>query len=410
MSFELFDSDQKVLAAYCWPMPDELMSSWLSRMAYDHGMATKDFCEAILPVSKSKFDIDRCVPEDCIDTLASHTNCDADMIRSTTLEHYIEKVFGSRGGGKVNWLMTSSCEGSRSSFSSRLMYCPICLQDKPYFRKRWRLAASFVCTDCGCYLIDSCPHCGQGNSFVDRDCENHLYCDIKQYMTICHHCGEDVTDCERVQAPDNVMQAQKIIYEVIENGPQNKDMVSSASYFKALYGLCRYLLLARSDTMASRTFITAAFNGAGVIKERIVLKYENFYIDKLSAIKRAGLLTVSTWLLEEWPHRFIKLCKNSNITSKEFQEYYIHPEPWFTNQVRRLTSEPIKKKYVPARIEQERYIIELEPTAGSRIDYDYDVDEYYYNDKRYGHKGEPEPVDWLGFIRLCYGEGARKRR
>lgn len=410
MNFDLFDRDRRVMPAYCWPMPDELLSSWLSRMAYDHGMSTKDFCDAIMPGSSKKYDIDRYLSEDNIKALASHTNCDPALIRATTLNSYIGKVFGKRTNGTLAWLMTGSGQGTRSNFSSRLMYCPNCLLDKPYYRKKWRLAASFVCTECGCYLIDSCPHCGQGNSFVDKDCENHLYSDIKQYMIICHHCGEDVTECERVQAPANVVQAQKAIYEVIENGPVNKTMISSESYFNAIYGLCRYLLVARSDTMSSRSFITAAFRGAGIIKKRIILRYEAFYLDKLPAMKRADLLAVATWLLDEWPNRFIELCRKSRLSFNQLQSHYTYPESWFTKQLKKLSFDVIKRQYVTAHLDQERYIIELKPTFTNHIDYDYDVNEYYYKDSFYNTYGEPEEKDWLGFIRSCYGRTVRKRR
>lgn len=410
MNFELFDRDRRVLAAYCWPMPDELLSSWLSRMAYDHGMSTKDFCEAIMPVRKDKYDIDRYLPEDCINALASYTNCNAELIRSTTVNHYALKAFGKRENGIMEWLMSGYSRGGRNSFSSRLMYCPSCLNEKPYFRKKWRLAASFVCVDCGCYLVVSCPHCQQGNSFVDKDCENHLYSDIKQYMTICHHCGEDVTDCKREQAPDNIVSAQRAIYQVIEKGPENQVMLSSESYFKAVYGLCRYLLIARYDTMSSRAFITAAYNGAGIIKRRVVLKYDCFYLDKLSAIKRAALLSVSTWLLEEWPNRFMELCRKSNVTFKEMMDRFNKPEPWFARQLRKLTSDVIEKVRKPAYEDPERYIIKIKPVPANHIDYDYDVAEYYYNDQLYDHTGEAEPVDWLHFVRSCYGQCVRGRR
>jgi len=90
--------------------------------------------------------------------------------------------------------------------SSRLRYCPQCLQEALYWRMGWQLKLSVVCARHKIWLHDFCPHCEKDQSI--------LKVDKKQF-----ECLEQLINAEAIPAPSSVIRMQ----EFLETGLVNPD-------------------------------------------------------------------------------------------------------------------------------------------------------------------------------------------
>ena len=155
------------------PLPDELLSSWLVRLAHGHGLKVQTFCNLIFGNRLQVWnrDIDRLAPPWLVDTLARHTGTPLDTAYGTTLKVYEGILFRNpRPSGHLNWVLSLKIyHRVREGFGQQ--FCPACLAEDmtPYFRKAWRLSLSTTCPRHGCMLHDRCHACGAAVSFFRMD-------------------------------------------------------------------------------------------------------------------------------------------------------------------------------------------------------------------------------------------------
>lgn len=162
------------------PARDELLSSWLHRLAHAHGLSPRHFGERHLGVGSgawsARLDLD--LPEFLLNLLHCQTGVSRDLIARLTL-------------GAEPWrplllpLRWSEATRRRATW---LQYCPLCLavDETPYFRRCWRRASLMTCRRHGRALLDRCPSCGQGLApFEPRTL-------LAQHL--CARCGFDLRD------------------------------------------------------------------------------------------------------------------------------------------------------------------------------------------------------------------------
>ncbi|TAW69516.1 TniQ family protein [Rhizobium ruizarguesonis] len=134
------------------PQPDELLSSWLHRLAYANGVSPRAFARVLglNPGMWWSAALDMRLPADIAKLLYAKTGVTPDQLAAMTLSHGLPKEL----------LLPLRDNGHRDS-SAWLQFCCRCLADdaQPYFRRRWRLATRVSCTEHGCRLRDRCPSC-----------------------------------------------------------------------------------------------------------------------------------------------------------------------------------------------------------------------------------------------------------
>ena len=133
------------------PQPDELLSSWLHRLAYANGVAPRAFARVLgLNPGMWSAALDVRLPNDIADLLSAKTGIAPIHLSSMMLLH-----------GLPNKLLLPLRNGPRYESSTWLQFCSQCLaaDAQPYFRRRWRLASRISCTKHGCRLRDRCPSC-----------------------------------------------------------------------------------------------------------------------------------------------------------------------------------------------------------------------------------------------------------
>jgi hypothetical protein len=148
-----------LFAIHLQPLPDELCSSWLIRLAAGQGLSLRNFQRLVMPRIRISNDADLTLGEHQVQTIAVSTGIHPEAVRQTLLR--CDPVFGQAGLWLERWIIPIGEEDSENR-TVGYQYCPACLDNgEPYFRKSWRYALFTLCTDHGCMLVDTCARCGE---------------------------------------------------------------------------------------------------------------------------------------------------------------------------------------------------------------------------------------------------------
>lgn len=177
------------------PLPDELLSSWLVRLAHGHGLKVQTFCNLIFGNRLQVWnrDIDRLGPDWLVNELSVRTGTPLEIAYGTTLRAYEGLLYPQfKLSGVLQWILTLKMY-HRKHEGFGLQYCPLCLREEPepYFRKSWRVAFNTVCVKHQCMLRDRCPNCDAGVAFHRRDM-GRTDAAAMESLTGCHQCGFDL--------------------------------------------------------------------------------------------------------------------------------------------------------------------------------------------------------------------------
>ena len=142
------------------PQPDELLSSWLHRLALANGIAPRAFARVLgLTARMWSASLDLKLPADVATLLQAHTGISQHQLSAMSLT-----------GSPLKPLLLPLRNNGRRDSSRWLQFCSRCLIEdaQPYFRRRWRLATRFCCSKHGCGLRDRCPSCRSGIAVFDQ--------------------------------------------------------------------------------------------------------------------------------------------------------------------------------------------------------------------------------------------------
>jgi len=188
------------------PQQDEILSSWVARLAYNHNMTVLTFCYLGFSISYVlDRDIDKSAKREFMELLARKT----ETYLETALKCTFTAFMGNGNDRFANrWLLSfGEFNGQRKRYT--LQFCPYCLRkdrDKPYFRKQWRLSIMTECISCGHNLLDECPNCGSAISFMSKGKKPIPIC-------ICNACGMDISKAKSAKSEDGILQLQRTVIE-----------------------------------------------------------------------------------------------------------------------------------------------------------------------------------------------------
>jgi hypothetical protein len=137
------------------PAQDELLSSWLHRLAFAHGLSPRHFGECLgFGAGAWSARLDLAAPEFLLDHLQHQTGAGRERIIAMTI-------------GAAPWralLLPLRRSRNGRTGSTWLQFCPLCLaeDETPYFRRSWRRASVMTCRRHGRALLDRCPSCRKG--------------------------------------------------------------------------------------------------------------------------------------------------------------------------------------------------------------------------------------------------------
>lgn len=172
-------------------MPDELLSSWLVRVALAHGCSPVCLTAVVWPTLRIwTQDFDRGGELSRLEKLAAYVGIPASELQLSTLQRAAQLLLGDHveQPGVWPWVLVLGC---RNRFhAGGLQCCPECFtQGNPYYRIQWRLAWHTCCQIHEVNLIDCCHQCGAPLQPGLLQAGN--------LLQQCHACGAELGACAR---------------------------------------------------------------------------------------------------------------------------------------------------------------------------------------------------------------------
>lgn len=177
------------------PREDELLSSWLTRLAHGIGLKVQTLCNLEFGNRRQVWnrDIDRLAPPWLLERLCRRTGVSPEAVAATTLRAYEGTLYKRyRASGTLPWVLGLQMYHRRST-GYGLQFCPACLaeSDACHYRKTWRVALYTVCLRHQCLLLDRCPDCQAGIAFVRTELGQPEIRELPG-LHCCHSCRFDL--------------------------------------------------------------------------------------------------------------------------------------------------------------------------------------------------------------------------
>lgn len=305
------------------PRPDEILSSWMVRLAFANGFPLHTFYANLLGYKQPIWnrDTDRHPAPALFEILHRHTGQSLQTLRVLSLAAYDGVLFESLPMvGNAPWILPVGVF-HRTRRRGGMQFCPICLQLDvvPYYRRCWRLALYAMCEHHHCVMQEFCPSCHFPIAYhrhgVGRDK------DIPEHgLRLCHHCGFDLrwTCPVYLDWPD--IRSWLVFGSLIsffEQGVWSCGRLVSpcgVPFFRGVHTLVRVIMGRHGQRLRQQL---SKILGVAIDAHSLAQHAEFEY---LSAIERLKLLLSVVWLLEDWPKRFVAICTEVRFTRSRLAE------------------------------------------------------------------------------------------
>ena len=280
------------LASVALPQKDESLFSWLSRFAALQGMTARRlvvFCSQKFPE-----DPDRVYKEHFFQRLSELSGQSVATLTRLGFARYDGFLFEQdRINPLLPWLPQIRLPKMCRTY--RLFFCPSCLEERAYFRLNWRLGFSVCCPRHKVWLSNS-------------ECHDDLTPVIRRGFR----------DAESLPAPDEIISMQNRWLKILEKGwaEMGQYGVQYSFVWFFIARLISRLLLEGGCFVEMRRIAEKALGLRHLQLDgfRALGSSEKFY--ELSIDKRARILLCVDWLMQEYPQRFISICKELGIPSR----------------------------------------------------------------------------------------------
>lgn len=341
----LSSTQQQLWPVHPQPLPDELLSSWLIRLAHGNGLKVQSFYGGWLGRTFAMWnrDIDRLAPLDLIAALSSSTGIPASVLTAHSIRSFAgitsEEV---SPGGHTDWLMPLQVyHRTRNGYG--LMFCRSCLrQDRePYFRRQWRMALTTCCTLHGQLLLDRCTNCQSPVQPHRADMVRRRGLAAQVAMTRCACCGVDLRRGTMADlAPAKLIELQRRLEGALQAGYiefGGNNNLHSVLFFAGLRAIAKGLLTLRKK--AGGIKVTSAGLEGLALRDRVEL-----------------FLEVAD-VIDDWPTSFLRRCEGAARPFLTFTRdnpklpywFYLVCDVELRREVPRITDEEVA--YIEAHIE-----------------------------------------------------------
>lgn len=317
------------------PLPDELLSSWLVRLAQAHGIKVQTLARLLFGSRHQLWnrDIDRLAAPWLLDTLSSNTATPPDAVRQTTLRAYQGRLYGAfRESSVLPWILPLKMyHRTRKGFG--LQFCPRCLaaDATPYFRKRWRVAFYTYCSIHDVLLQDRCPQCHTPVIFQRRELGRPDVIDAGP-LTQCFACDFDLRDATTVSPSfyeASAHQAFDIAAKRLEaRGPASKPR--SLRYYNTLHHLCWLL---QSHYRHTRLL---EFARRQVAAPTIQIDTTERQIEARAVAERHHIVQLAFWLLADLEPRLSAAHRDGSVTYSALMRDFADPPSGYVRLAKRL--------------------------------------------------------------------------
>lgn len=316
------------------PQQDELLSSWIVRLAHAHSYKTQTLCTILLGHDNTVWnrDIDRLATQEIIDILSRISGTPVARIESTTLRAYEGTLFERHNtGGTARWIVPLGIF-HRARRHPGLMFCPQCLREDatPYFRRRWRLAFSAICTKHEGYLLDACPKCESPIAPHRSDMHGRQLFPSVGLNVHCWKCGFDLRKSMQEKVLDeSLMALQARMDSVLTDG--YADWAGNPSMHSIIFfdGLRELVAGITARHTQERLKNSAKLGGVSLSS------WPSAGLEMASLPLRRELFHLLAMVLEDWPVNFIRLIHECNLRYADLKGDSEQRVMWYEDVIHR---------------------------------------------------------------------------
>ncbi|WP_300978337.1 TniQ family protein [Flavobacterium sp.] len=295
---------------YVHPLPDELFSSWICRLANNHRVSPEILINESLnkksPIKININNIDIEPEPNIIDIITKNTPIKIEELTKLFLTDYESNIVENNIPEEILFSLLFLNINDPKKSKRRIVFCPNCLaKGTPYFRKKWMLTTSIVCCECKSYLIDHCPSCYKPFSYWNSN-KNSIQ--INYSITTCK-CGCDISKFSfPFRSSKLEIDYQNYIDFTINNG-FNDHTQYSFTYLNVLIFTASMI----------KNIIKASRN-----KKKLFKVYPDVIMDikvpsnKWTLSDRQHLLPIAFYLLQDFPNRIRYVFPKKYNLKREF--------------------------------------------------------------------------------------------
>lgn len=324
----------KLWPAHPHPYHDELLSSWLVRIAHANGVKVQTFCTHEFRGDKEIWnrDVDRLAPSWLVESMALKTGTALDRAWGTTLLGYEGKLYDRyHSASQLRWILPLQLY-HRKRRGYGIQYCPSCLAEtsEPYYRRAWRVALFSFCPKHDVMLLDRCPECGAGIAFHRLELGRPDVIDSAS-LQCCWACGFDLSLAPKLPLIrcDEVYQVWRKALLLIENGDSVLDSYDYST-LAVLHHLCAVIVSVR-NAQKLMLYVQKKLNQAplAIDKKRMVFEQHTL-------AERHHVLGLAWWLLGEWPLRLEAAWKDKAVRYNVLEKDFYDAPKWYLEAVERF--------------------------------------------------------------------------
>jgi hypothetical protein len=293
-----------LLPAHVQPHCDELLSSWLVRLADAHGLKVQTFTAKVWPGDRIwHSDIDRSAPPWLLDGLVRRAATPREVVTNTTLRGFEGIVFPDISWPRTPWILPLTLR-ARTRTHAGLQYCPHCLSlpNGAYFRRIWRLGFLTSCAEHNCRLWDRCPRCRAPINFHRQQTGDRRSVP-RAVLDRCTSCGADLSAASFVPISDEP--DTRMLRALVSNAVRGTTVAVGPytllplEFFDVLRRLVR--LIATGAVSADIRARIRCADGPTTRAPRFPTAHRG--IEWLGVDDRSRLMSIAAWLLADWPSR-----------------------------------------------------------------------------------------------------------
>ena len=308
-----------ILPLHPQPLPGEILSSWMVRLAFANGYPLHTFYSGLLGYKASIWnrDIDRHAPLALLECLSHSSGQSVSNVQALTLQSY-EGVLCERFpiSGCAQWILPVGVF-HRTRSRAGMQFCSLCLRGDltPYYRRSWRLALYAICEHHKCVMHDRCPSCKATIAYHRHGIGRGRVVQELAFLH-CHTCQFALIDTKPVYlrswtdslSLDVLLTTISSFEQGLWGSHQLSVLPCGISYFSGLRILVGVIMGHYGYRLRCRLSDILGVP-VGISQRRHCIEFES-----LDAIERLKLLLSVLWLLGDWPKRFVSLCREVGLT------------------------------------------------------------------------------------------------
>lgn len=308
------------------PFKDEILSSWIVRVAYAHKTHPHTFVNQYLNYRPYSFFLSECdltLDEAMINTIDEKCRYNID-VRSLMLTTY---------GG---YIQENIYDNNPTIFFAHQKYCPICLrEDKvPYFRKKWRVVFYNICHKHSCYLYEHCPSC---KSILDI---SKMYNNKLPY-TYCQKCGFELKRGRKLPIHKKYisnLEYQNRIFKIIHDGfiQLGRTPVYSFLFFEVFSKLSKLILLNRKHEFINKHPLFS------FIKNAKQQKINHPILKKIDSKAQSAFFGLIMYIFDNFPRNLESYILQNKLTYYNMTTKVPYLPFWYE-----ITVNAITPRYLP---------------------------------------------------------------